>query len=56
MSLDVPGTRGVTRWEFLSLCQNPLMRISGLDANGLPNDTVAIAEHVIGANEDESSG
>ena len=28
----------------------------GLDANGMPNDPVAIAEDAIGANEDESQG
>jgi hypothetical protein len=27
-----------------------------LDANGLPNDPVAICEDVIGANEDETQG
>jgi hypothetical protein len=28
----------------------------GLDENGMPNDEVAIAQDVIGANEDESEG
>jgi hypothetical protein len=28
----------------------------GLDENGLPNDDVAIAQDVIGANEDETEG
>jgi hypothetical protein len=28
----------------------------GLDDNGLPNDKVAVAEDVIGANVDESQG
>ncbi len=28
----------------------------GLDDNGLPNDEVAIAQDVIGANEDETEG
>jgi hypothetical protein len=28
----------------------------GLDENGLPNDEVAIAQDVIGANEDETQG
>lgn len=28
----------------------------GLDAEGLPDDPVAIAEDVVGANEDESQG
>lgn len=29
---------------------------TGLDENGWPNDPVAIAEDVIGANEDETQG
>jgi hypothetical protein len=28
----------------------------GLDENGLPNDEVAIAQDVLGANEDETQG
>jgi hypothetical protein len=28
----------------------------GLDENGLPNDPTAIAQDVLGANEDESQG
>jgi hypothetical protein len=28
----------------------------GLDENGMPNDEVAIAQDVIGANEDETEG
>ena len=28
----------------------------GLDENGLPNDDVAIAQDVLGANEDETEG
>ena len=28
----------------------------GIDANGMPDDPVAIAEDAIGANEDESEG
>ena len=28
----------------------------GLDDNGLPDDPIAIAEDVLGANEDESQG
>ena len=28
----------------------------GLDENGLPNDQIAIAEDVVGANEDETQG
>jgi hypothetical protein len=28
----------------------------GLDENGMPNDDVAIAQDVIGANEDETEG
>jgi hypothetical protein len=29
---------------------------TGLDENGMPDDPIAIAEDVIGANEDESRG
>jgi hypothetical protein len=54
---DPDETKGAiedTRPEVPSHQSNP--NAPALDERGLPNDPVAIAEDVVGANEDESQG
>jgi hypothetical protein len=53
---DADQYKGAVEGDRPTDKQNSNRNADALDENGLPKDKVAIAEDVIGANEDETQG